>query len=77
MKAALTARRGPDSPYLRRIVFLTDGEIDEIASGKVVKPWPWADTWPVARIAVPRLSVQAVVLAESSGQALAFAGGLC
>jgi Ca-activated chloride channel homolog len=27
MKAALTDRRGPDSPYLRQIVFLTDGEI--------------------------------------------------
>jgi Ca-activated chloride channel homolog len=28
LKAALTDRRGPDSPYLRQIVFLTDGEID-------------------------------------------------
>ena len=27
MKAALSDRRGPDSQYLRQVVFLTDGEI--------------------------------------------------
>ncbi len=43
-----------------------------LAHGEPVKPWPWADTWPVARIAIPRLGVSAIVLAGSSGQALAF-----
>jgi sortase A len=43
-----------------------------LASGRPVKPWSWADTWPVARIDVPRLGASAVVLAGSSGQALAF-----
>jgi sortase A len=47
----------------------------EIASGTVVKPWSWADTWPVARIAVPRLNAHAIVLAGGSGQALAFGPG--
>ena len=47
----------------------------EIASGRVVKPWSWADTWPVARIEVPRLGARAVVLAGGSGQALAFGPG--
>lgn len=47
----------------------------EIASGAAVRPWPWADTWPVARIAVPRLGVSAIALASSSGQALAFGPG--
>ncbi len=47
----------------------------EIASGAVVKPWSWADTWPVARIDVPRLRASAIVLAGSSGQALAFGPG--
>jgi sortase A len=47
----------------------------EIASGTMVKPWSWADTWPVARIEVPRLSARAIVLAGSSGQALAFGPG--
>src|SRR5262249_38739549 len=27
---------------------------ETIASGRQVKPWPWADTWPIARIAVER-----------------------
>jgi sortase A len=47
----------------------------EVASGAVVKPWSWADTWPVARIEVPRLAASAIVLAGGSGQALAFGPG--
>lgn len=46
-----------------------------VATGKPVKPWSWADTWPVARIAVPRLQVSAIALAGGSGQALAFGPG--
>ncbi len=46
-----------------------------LATGKDVKPWSWADTWPVARIEVPRLGESAIVLAGSSGQALAFGPG--
>ncbi len=37
-----------------------------------VKPWPWADTWPVARLRVPRLEVDTIVLAGGSGEAMAF-----
>jgi sortase A len=47
----------------------------EIAAGTMVRPWPWADTWPAARIEVPRLKAQAIVLAGGSGQALAFGPG--
>jgi len=46
-----------------------------IATGREVKPWSWADTWPVARIEVKRLGARAIVLAGSSGQALAFGPG--
>ena len=46
-----------------------------IATGHPVKPWSWADTWPVARIEVKRLDASAIVLAGSSGQALAFGPG--
>ncbi|TWB93463.1 sortase A [Bradyrhizobium macuxiense] len=46
-----------------------------IATGQPVKPWRWADTWPVARIEVKRLHASAIVLAGSSGQALAFGPG--
>lgn len=46
-----------------------------VASGHTAKPWPWADTWPVARISVARLGAQAIVLESGSGQALAFGPG--
>jgi sortase A len=48
---------------------------ESIASGQTVKPWSWADTWPVARVEVPRLNKSAIVLHSSSGQALAFGPG--
>ena len=40
-----------------------------------VKPWPWADTWPVARLTVPNLNVDLIVLAGDSGRTLAFGPG--
>jgi len=46
-----------------------------LATGRDVKPWAWADTWPVARVSVPRLGRSAIVLAGASGQALAFGPG--
>jgi sortase A len=36
------------------------------------RPWPWADTWPVARLVVPGIGVDLYVLAGVSGQSLAF-----
>jgi sortase A len=39
------------------------------------KPWPWADTWPVARLSVPKLGIERYVLAGAHGQALAFGPG--
>lgn len=46
-----------------------------IATGQAVKPWSWADTWPVARIEVKRIGASAIVLEGASGQALAFGPG--
>lgn len=40
-----------------------------------VKPWPWADTWPVARLSVPRLQISLIVLAGDTGRTLAFGPG--
>src|SRR4029077_19109711 len=48
---------------------------EAIATGRETKPWSWADTWPVARIEVKRIHARAIVLAGSSGQALAFGPG--
>jgi sortase A len=56
-------------------VLLQRAFAETIASGRATKPWPWADTWPVARIEVKRLQASAIVLAGSSGQALAFGPG--
>lgn len=43
-----------------------------LAEGHAVKPWPWADMTPIARLEVPRLGGSAIVLGGASGQALAF-----
>ena len=48
---------------------------ETITTGRETKPWSWADTWPVARIEVKRIGASAIVLAGTSGQALAFGPG--
>lgn len=49
---------------------------EETLGGKQkVRPWPWADTWPVARLRVARLGVDRIVLAGSSGRTMAFGPG--
>lgn len=40
-----------------------------------VAPWPWADTWPVARLTARSGDVDLIVLAGSSGRTLAFGPG--
>jgi sortase A len=37
-----------------------------------VKPWPWADTWPVARLKVPSRKIDLIVLNGAYGRTLAF-----
>ncbi len=56
-------------------VLLERAFAQSIATGHPVKPWRWADTWPVARIEVKRLHTSTIALAGSSGQALAFGPG--
>jgi sortase A len=56
-------------------VLLERAFAETIATGHAAKPWSWADTYPVARIEVRRLHESAIVLAGSSGQALAFGPG--
>ena len=38
-------------------------------------PWPWADTWPVARLVAKAGEVDLIVLAGGSGRTLAFGPG--
>jgi sortase A len=43
--------------------------------GEAVRPWPWADTYPVARIDAPTQGESVMVLAGASGRTLAFGPG--
>ena len=38
-------------------------------------PWPWADTWPVAKLTAREGDVELIVLAGGSGRTLAFGPG--
>jgi len=40
-----------------------------------VQPWPWADTWPIARLEVPQHGIEMFVLSGASGRTLAFGPG--
>jgi len=46
-----------------------------LLTGEIVKPWPWADTWPVGRLRSDRLGVDLIVLEGESGEVLAFGPG--
>lgn len=39
------------------------------------RPWPWADTWPVARLQLPGEESALVVLSGGHGESLAFGPG--
>lgn len=43
--------------------------------GRAARPWPWADTTPIARLRVARLGVEYIVLEGDSGRTLAFGPG--
>jgi len=48
---------------------------ETLRSEDSAKPWPWADTWPVARLIAPSHKKSMVVLAGANGAALAFGPG--
>ena len=48
---------------------------ETMEKGDAVKPWAWADTWPVARMIVPEHAIDLVVLEGDSGNVLAFGPG--
>jgi len=48
---------------------------ETLRSGDSAKPWPWADTWPVARLIAPSHKKSMVVLAGANGAVLAFGPG--
>lgn len=46
-----------------------------LAGDVTTKPWPWADTWPVARLIVPTQHIDQIVLEGAYGRTLAFGPG--
>ncbi len=56
-------------------VLLRAAWAETLAGEARARPWPWADTWPVARLRVPRLGIDQIVLAGASGRTLAFGPG--
>ncbi len=54
------------------------GTFDQkIDGGKTnIKPWPWADTWPVLKMTIPSIDSSHLVLRDASGESLAFGPGL-
>jgi sortase A len=46
-----------------------------VGTGQQQKPWPWADTWPVAKLEVPSLDITQYVLAGANGGSLPFGPG--
>jgi len=46
-----------------------------LAGETAVKPWPWADTWPVARLIVPAQRADLLVLSGANGRSIAFGPG--
>jgi sortase A len=47
-----------------------------LAGDTAARPWPWADTWPVARLRIPSRDVDVIVLHGDTGRNLAFAPGM-
>ena len=53
-------------------VLLARAFTQTVATGHPVKPWSWADTWPVAEIRIPRINASAIVLNGATTESLAF-----
>ena len=48
---------------------------DSTTSRDAVKPWPWADTWPIARLQSMKHNVDLIVLSGMTGATMAFGPG--
>jgi sortase A len=53
-------------------VLLERAHARTLAGEERVLPWPWADTWPVARLLAPDQGQDMIVLVGASGRTLAF-----
>ena len=56
-------------------VLLSQAWQNTLESGKSHRAWPWADTWPVAELELPKTEKSWVILEGVSGEAMAFGPG--
>src|SRR5215831_4456000 len=56
-------------------ILVRDAWARTLAGERQAKPWPWADTWPVARLAIPERNIDLFVLAGANGRTIAFGPG--
>ncbi len=56
-------------------VLIEDAWRDTLSGATEVRPWPWADTWPVARLTAPARGIERYVLAGANGRTIAFGPG--
>lgn len=56
-------------------LFIKQAWAETLESGKNVKPWQWADTWPVGRLVHPNSNTDLYVLEGAQGNSLAFGPG--
>ncbi len=66
--------------WLRAKALLAAALIDRAYSrhledGELHRPWPWADTAPIARLEIPALDVRRTILEGATGASLAFGLG--
>jgi len=54
---------------------IADAWDETLQGGVKIRPWPWADTWPVAKLGFPTRNRQTTVLAGANGAMLAFGPG--
>lgn len=56
-------------------VLIKQAWTETLQTGVKVKPWQWADTWPVGRIIHPNSNTDLFILEGAQGNALAFGPG--
>lgn len=64
----------PAKAWLAQVLLETAWE-RRLAGAADSRPWPWADTRPLARLRQPRLGIDQIVLEGASGRVLAFGPG--
>ncbi len=62
--------------YLLHNAWQQQTVVNKLKHNNIVKPWPWADIYPVAKLSFERFNITQIVLNNDSGQALAFGPGL-